>query len=121
VYKWLVNKLLIPPERFTDRIDDFGFEFLAFENRKLAVGQVFRAETGARELGIVLLGGVCSVSSSRGAFRSFGKRANVFSGLPYTLYLPVSTEFELTAETDCDIAFCYCRAEESFPGSTRAA
>ncbi len=110
-----MNTLLIPPERFTNRIDDFGFEFLAFENRKLAAGKTFRAGTGTRELGIVLLGGVCSVVSSEGKFPSFGKRSDVFAGLPYTLYLPVATEFELTGETDCDIAFCYCRAEERHP------
>ena len=46
-----MNKLLIAPERFTNRIDDFGFEFLAFENRKLAAGETFRAGTGTRELG----------------------------------------------------------------------
>lgn len=110
-----MNKLLIPPERFTNRIDDFGFEFLAFENRKLPAGEKFRAQTGNRELGMVLMGGVCSVSSSEGMFPSFGKRSNVFAGLSYTLYLPISTEFEITAESDCDIAFCYCRAEERHP------
>ncbi len=108
-------KLLLPPESFTNRIDDFGFEFLAFENRKMAAGEVFGAETGVRELGIVLLGGICSVSSSAGRFPSFGKRANVFAGLPYVVYLPIATQFELTAETDSDLAFCYCRAEERYP------
>jgi 5-deoxy-glucuronate isomerase len=110
-----MNKLLVPPERFANRTDDFGFEILAFENRKLAAGKTFRSGTNMRELGMVLLGGVCSVNSSAGKFPSFGKRMNVFAGLPYTLYLPVSTEFEVTAETDCDIAFCYCRAEERHP------
>jgi len=110
-----MNPLLIPAARFTNRIDDFGFEFLAFENRRLAAGTRFRAETGGRELGIVLLGGVCSVSSTAGAFPSIGGRRDVFSGMPHTLYLPVSTEFEVTAETDCDLAFCYCRAEDRYP------
>jgi 5-deoxy-glucuronate isomerase len=77
-----INKLLIPPERFANRIDDFGFEFIAFENRKMAAGQTFCARTGTRELGLVLLGGICSVDSSAGAFSSFGKRPNVFAGLP---------------------------------------
>jgi 5-deoxy-glucuronate isomerase len=107
--------LLVEPQKFTDRIDDFGFELLAFQCSRLAAGKILRAATGQRELGLVLLGGICSVSSSKGAFQSIGKRTNVFNGLPYTLYLPVSTEFEITAETDCDLAFCYCRAEESHP------
>jgi 5-deoxy-glucuronate isomerase len=109
------SRLLISPETFTDRISDFGFEFLAFEQRKLAAGQIHRANTGARELGIVLLGGVCSVTSSAGRFSSFGGRPNVFSGLPNTLYLPIETEFELTAESPADVAFCYARAEERYP------
>jgi 5-deoxy-glucuronate isomerase len=107
-----MNKLLIPAGKFANRTEDFGYEFLSFENRKLAAGERFRAATGNRELGVVLLGGVCTATSSEGIFRSFGKRPNVFAGLPYTLYLPISTEFELTAETDCDIALCYCRAEQ---------
>lgn len=110
-----MKQLLIAPEKFTDRIEDFGFEFLAFENRKLAAGGTFRAGTGHRELGIVLLGGVCSVSSSAGKFGPFGNRPHVFAGMPYTLYLPISTEFELVAQRDCDVAFCYCRAEEPHP------
>jgi 5-deoxy-glucuronate isomerase len=107
--------LLIRPESFTHKIDDFGFEFLAFQQRKMSAGETFRATTGTSELGIVMLGGTCSVSSSEGSFRSFGGRPDVFSGLPYTLYLPVSTEFELTAEAPSDLAFCYCRAEQRFP------
>jgi 5-deoxy-glucuronate isomerase len=103
---------VVPPERFGNRTDDFGFEFLAFENRKLAAGEKFHGRTGRRELAIVLLGGVCSVSSSAGTFPGFGQRPNPFAGMPYTLYLPIATEFELAAETACDLAFCYCGAEE---------
>ncbi len=107
-----MTTLLISPERFNHRIDDFGFEFLSFETRKMAAGETFHAATGLRELGIVLLGGICSVNSSAGDFHSFGKRPNVFAGMPYTLYLPMGTDFEVTAETESDLAFCYCRAEE---------
>jgi 5-deoxy-glucuronate isomerase len=35
--------------------------------------------------------------------------------MPWTLYLPVGTEFTITAETECDIALCYCLAEEEHP------
>jgi 5-deoxy-D-glucuronate isomerase len=55
------TNLLVGPERFTNRVENFGFEYLEFESVKLPAGQVFRAETVARELAIVLLGGVCSV------------------------------------------------------------
>jgi 5-deoxy-glucuronate isomerase len=43
-------------------------------------------------------------------FRNIGERANVFTGLPYAAYIPISTKFRVTAETDCDLAFCYSKA-----------
>ncbi len=107
-----MSELLIRPEVFRDRIENFGFEYLSFQVRKLAQGQKYEGEIAGAELAIVLLGGVCSVKSSRGEWRRIGGRATVFDGLPYTLYLPPETIFAVTAETDCDLAFCYSRAED---------
>jgi 5-deoxy-glucuronate isomerase len=110
-----MTDLLVPAERFTGRIEDFGFQYLAFENRRMTAGQTHGAATGSRELGIVVLGGVCSVTCPEGAFHAFGQRKSVFDGRPHALYLPVSTTFEVTAESDCDLAFCYCKAESRHP------
>jgi 5-deoxy-glucuronate isomerase len=107
-----MKNLLVRPEAFQDRIEDFGFEFLSFQNRQLKQGQTYSAETGAKELAIVVLGGVCSIKSSRGEWNRIGKRATVFDGMPYSLYLPVNTSFTVSADADCDLAFCYSRAEE---------
>jgi len=30
------------------------------------------------------------------------------------LYLPVGIDFSITADTACDLAFCYCRAEQHY-------
>ena len=102
-----MSDLLVRPEVFRNRIENFGFEFLSLEARQLEQGKSYSGETGANELAIVVLGGVCSVKSSRGEWQRFGGRATVFDGLPYTLYLPVNTSFTVTADTDCDLAFCY--------------
>jgi 5-deoxy-glucuronate isomerase len=110
-----MSELLIEPEVFRNQVADFGFEFLSFETRKLATGETYAGATGALELAIVVLGGVCSVASSRGEWKSFGKRATVFDGMPYTLYLPINTEFTVSTESSCDLAFCYAKAEEEFP------
>lgn len=107
--------LLVPPDRFTAKTSDFGFEFLSFQTRKMSVGEKYGATTGVNELAIVVLGGTCSVVSSAGNFPMVGNRPNVFAGIAHTLYLPISTEFKLAAHTECDLAFCYCRAEEQFP------
>ena len=111
----IIPDLLVRPDAFRNRIENFGYEFLSFEVRKLAQGQSFDTETGANELALVMLGGVCSVISSRGEWRRVGGRKSVFDGLPHTLYLPLKTSFTVTAETDCDLAFCYSRAEEEHP------
>jgi 5-deoxy-glucuronate isomerase len=110
-----MTELLIPPFRFAGRIEDFGYQYLSFEARMLASGEEIRGETEARELAIVLLGGRCSVESSAGTWTNIGARANVFSGRPFTLYLPVGTSFRMSADTACDLALCYCRAEAHYP------
>jgi 5-deoxy-glucuronate isomerase len=92
-----------------------GFEYLTFRARRMARGEVFLGNTEANELGLVILGGSCSLSSPAGSWSHLGSRANVFGGMPTAVYLPIRTEFTITAETDCEIAFCYCRAEEKYP------
>jgi 5-deoxy-glucuronate isomerase len=111
----MMSDLLIRPEKFRDRVEGFGFEYLSFETRKLKAGEKYSGETANRELAIVVLGGVCSVTSSRGEWLRFGQRATVFDGLPYTLYLPIRSSYVLSADTACDLAFCYAKAEEEYP------
>jgi 5-deoxy-glucuronate isomerase len=92
-----------------------GFEYLTMRVRKILSGEKFSSETGECELGLVVLGGRCSVESAAGSWSDFGSRAYVFDGLPTALYLPINTEFTVVAETDCEIALCFSRAEEKFP------
>ena len=95
--------------------DTYGFQLLRFRVQKLEAGAYLAEDTGDCELGIVVLGGTCSVDSQHGTWSSIGRRANVFDGMPYGLYLPLHTRFTLSTETGCDLAFCYCRAERTFP------
>ncbi len=92
-----------------------GFDYVTFEVRRIKAGQSFEGATDSNELGIVTLGGRFQAQSSRGNWMSIGGRADVFSGKAWTLYLPVKTRFAVTAITDCELAFCYCRAEEEHP------
>jgi 5-deoxy-glucuronate isomerase len=107
--------LLVSPDKFQKHKENFGFSLLSFETRKMSPGEQFNSLTGSSELAIVVLGGVCSVKSSRGEWLHFGGRATVFDGLPFTLYLPIETTFTVTAETASDLAFCYSRAEQEHP------
>ena len=60
-------------------------------------------------------GGICSVETSRGKWHRIGDRDTVFDGLPFSVYVPPNTKFRITADTGCDLAFCYSRAEEEHP------
>ena len=94
-----------------------GFDYLKLQVKRLLAGDTCQAGTDANELGIVGLGGRFDLESSQGSWRGVGLRANVFTGMPWTVYLPIHTDFTLTALTDCDLAFCYCRAESFFPAA----
>jgi 5-deoxy-glucuronate isomerase len=108
-------RLLHRPDPRGDGIATYGFEYLGFRVRRLEPGESFEEQTGERELGVVMLGGVCRVESAAGTWENIGGRAHVFSGLPHALYLPIGTAFRLTAESACDIAFCYSRARTAYP------
>ncbi len=110
-----MSALLIRPGTFADRIESFGYEYLSFEVRKLKPGQTYESDTRGNELAIVLLGGLCSVQTPGESWQGIGGRSSVFTGMPYAVYVPVSTKFTVTADTDCELAFCYCRAEEKHP------
>jgi 5-deoxy-glucuronate isomerase len=93
-----------------------GWEHLHFSARRLSRGEQWQAQTGRFEYGLVVLGGVCSVSSSRGEWPRLGRRPNVFAGMPYGLYLPVDTSFSVTAVSEeLDLACGWCRGEAGHP------
>jgi 5-deoxy-glucuronate isomerase len=92
-----------------------GFKYLSFQALRLEAGQKHSGETGANELGLVVLGGRCSISTTSGHWEEVGGRTNVFAGMPYALYLPPATSFMVSPITPCDLAFCYCAAEDIYP------
>ncbi len=89
-----------------------GWEHLHFAARRMRQGETWRHETGGHEYGLVILGGVCAVESSRGTWARLGRRPDVFHGMPYALYLPPATSFGVTAlSAELDIACGWCKAE----------
>ncbi len=115
------NDLLIQPQAYAGseilRVDRSAsrFEYLTFSVRAPKKADSFRGHTDSTELCIVMLGGTCSIESSAGTWRHVGRRPNVFAGMPYAVYLPIHTEYAVSAETDCELALCSSRAEESHP------
>jgi 5-deoxy-glucuronate isomerase len=94
-----------------------GFEYLQLQVRRIPAGEILEGGTDINEMAIVGLGGTFDLESTHGKWSNVGSRANVFSGMPSAVYLPVQTSFTVKAVRDCDLAFCYCRAEVSHPAA----
>jgi 5-deoxy-glucuronate isomerase len=82
-----------------------GWQHLSFGVRSGS----FSAETGGDEIAIVpLSGGGCRVSAEGETWKLAG-RANVFAGMPWTLYLPRDMAYRV--EGDAAVAICGARCE----------
>lgn len=93
-----------------------GWEHLYFSAIRLGPQERFEWDTGPNELALVVLGGRCSVRSNRGSWPEIGRRATVFDGMPYTLYLPGQTRFTVEpAGAAVDFAIGWCAASGDYP------
>ncbi len=96
--------------------EEAGWHFLNVEVRRLRCGETWTHGTGEHEGGLVVLGGRCRVDSDRGSWPEVGRRATVFEGLPYALYLPRRTRFAVTATSDrLEIAYCWVPTDQDHP------
>jgi 5-deoxy-glucuronate isomerase len=116
-----LSSLLIAPDFSADEYvrvtpDSARWDFLSFAARRMTRGGTWEFETQENELALVLLGGVCRVTSNVGDWPQLGRRPNVFAGMPYTLYLPPGTRFTVEATSEhLDIAYGWCAAREAYP------
>jgi 5-deoxy-glucuronate isomerase len=93
-----------------------GWDYLHVSVRRMHGGQAWEFDTAENELALVVLGGVCSVTSNRGNFPHIGRRPDVFSGMPYSLYLPRRTKFTIQATSqDLEIACAWCPTNQDHP------
>jgi 5-deoxy-glucuronate isomerase len=93
-----------------------GWVHLSFAARQMARGNTWQFETGENELALVVLGGLCEITSNVGKWTDVGRRPTVFGGMPYTLYLPPETRFTVGAKSEhLDIAYGWCAANEKHP------
>jgi 5-deoxy-glucuronate isomerase len=93
-----------------------GWDYLNMEARRLNAGETWRGSTGGFEYAHVILGGVCTIRTSQGNFERVGRRRDVFSGMPYALYLSRGVDFEIEALTDgFEVASCWVATEEDHP------
>jgi 5-deoxy-glucuronate isomerase len=79
-------------------------QLLEFGFLKLGAGEIYSSESGTREMLAVLLGGRASFEVCGKRFEKIGGRPNVFSGKPYSVYIPAGSKFSIQAEGPVEIA-----------------
>lgn len=77
-----------------------GWQYLNLVALRLETDNTFGITIDDYEYVAVILGGVCDIHTSRGDFLEVGRRPDVFTGMPYAIYMPRQTEFEIQALSD---------------------
>lgn len=92
--------------------DSAGWGYVGFALHRLGPGQSVSAQTGDREVILVLVEGKSQLTAGRQDFGEMGDRMDVFERTPpHCLYVPNDSDWSALATTDCTIAVC------SAPGS----
>lgn len=90
-----------------------GWRDLNMAAHRLNTGMTYAGNTEAYELVHVILGGRCTIRTSRGEYANIGRRTSVFTGMPWALYLPRQTQFEIEALTDgFEVASCWVPTDQ---------
>lgn len=63
----------------------------------LSNGNTYEGNFGEKEAIFVILGGRCSIEVGNQLYQNIGDRPNVFSGKPYSVYVPSNSSFRVSA------------------------
>lgn len=106
-FDFLVRAAAVPPGQsgvlLSVTPEEAGWETLGFTVRRLVTGEVWKGSTDDHEAAIVVLGGKMTIDWGEGP-QSIGQRENVFSGFPYSVYLPCGVSYEVRAESLVEFA-----------------
>lgn len=78
-------------------LSDDSCQLLDFAKLNLNPGESAQGQSGDREILLVALSGKAKVQVGDTVFESVGGRANVFAGLPHSVYIPRNQKYTVTA------------------------
>ncbi len=113
-------KLLVKPKKGQGRVisvtpKSAKWKYVGHDVWKLSVGKSAKGMEAARETCIVFISGKGKVTVDGNDFGNIGERMNVFSGKPWSVYIPPKSKWQVTAETDCVINICSAPAKKGTP------
>jgi 5-deoxy-glucuronate isomerase len=94
--------------------EEAQWDYCSLTVLRMKPGATWQGSTSRDEIALVPLSGNCTVTSGDQSW-SIGGRASLFDGPTSSLYLPINTEYTVTAEGTVELAICGARAEKSFP------
>jgi 5-deoxy-glucuronate isomerase len=119
-----MSALLLKPSGNTGEVvsvtqERAGWQTISLRLLRIEKSQKQVVSQPGEELALVMLAGQATVRAGQQTWERLGGRANVFAGMPHTLYLPAGTErVEIEALTEtCEVAVCGARASRKFPAA----
>jgi len=96
-----------PKNGFTriSTLGDGDLKLTEFGIINLKQGEEYSGKTGKSEVALIVLGGKCAVTGDGFEFPQVGERKDVFSGKPYTVYIPCGKNYRIKAVTVVEIAW----------------
>jgi 5-deoxy-glucuronate isomerase len=119
-----MSALLLKPSGGTGEVvtvtqERAGWQTISLRLLRIEKGEKQVVSQPGEELALVMLAGQATILAGDQKWERLGGRANVFAGMPHTLYLPVgigAVQIEaLTAR--CEVAVCGARASRKFPAA----
>jgi 5-deoxy-glucuronate isomerase len=92
-----------------------GWTYVGFALERLDAGETFSAETGSREVCLVLISGKAKVTIDGKDFGEIGERLSPFEGPPWAAYAPAGSRYAVTATTPLELAVCSAPGGKSHP------
>jgi len=96
-------------------LGDCEMPLMGFAILRLRTGERHSGASDTCERALIVLGGRCAVRAGAAAFPEVGARADVFSGLPHTVYVPAGLDWSVEALTDMEVAVAESPSTRSGP------
>ena len=88
------------------------WHYVGFDVYQLPEGAILNQNSGSNEICIVILSGKANIAVNGTDFGVLGDRANVFEGLPWSVYGPPASDYQVKAVTPLELAICRAPAKK---------
>lgn len=97
-----------------------GWQYLSFSAHTFFPGESMSGNTGDFETGLVILGGVCTITAGESRFEKIGQRVDVWDKTPpFAVLLPPNIDYDITAHEPLQLAVAGCVANDCEPTRVR--